>query len=322
MKVFRAFFSCVATLAASGCATHPLPENFEGYNTLEIVEHIRCEARQSVQDNAIGFLRGEGNNKLADELAADRSGFQKFDPSRLSTKQEKDFYSRYIKTGIALDLTLDISEDNVASTQLDFLKLISNGTFSLAVAASNDRLRDASRQFVVTDTFKNLLDDPRVCERGSTSANLLYPITGTIGLAELLGTFIQLNEDGIELKAADKAPVFADTLNFTTTFSGSVTPKVTLTPAGHNFHLADAALTNMATRKDANKVIVGLSLAPKEKNQGARGVVGSPFVGNFGTFATVFAKRGLSEAEIRAVQAISQTRIDTFLDHFGRVVVQ
>ncbi len=42
--------------AVSGCAIHPLPEDVSGVPTYVIVRQIRCEARQAIIENAIGWL--------------------------------------------------------------------------------------------------------------------------------------------------------------------------------------------------------------------------------------------------------------------------
>ena len=149
--------------------------------------------------------------------------------------------------------------------------------------------------------------------------NLVYPIVGRIGPYELISTFIDLNEDGFTLSPKDKAPALADQLQFNTTFSGTATPKIVLSPiVGHNFHLADAALTNTATRTDKHAVIIGLSLPPK-KAEPPRPA--SPL--GIGLLArSIFARRDLSESGFRAVEAIAQFRIDLYYDRSASVVVR
>ena len=319
---------CVAgsILVTGGCAVHPLPEDVTGISTTMIAERIRCEARDAVRLKAIQMLRAAavrpvdpipGAEVLAERLAQD-PGLFKTIGKHLKNPREKTFYERYIKTSIAYDFTFDMSEDNLASTQLDFVKLVTGGTFSLALGASNDRLRENIRKFLITDTFENLVTkDIAHCDEVPVGPNLVYPIIGRIGLYELISTFIDLNEDGFTFSPKDKAPALADQLQFNTTFSGTATPKIVLSPiVGHNFHLADAALTNTATRTDKHAVIIGLSLKKAEPPRPA-----SPL--GIGIVArSIFASRDLSESGLRAVEAIAQFRVDLYYDRSASVVVR
>ena len=299
-------------LCLTGCAIHPLPEDYARVGTARIVEGIRCEARRSVQDVAIERLRRRGHEQAASFFAADRHQFYRFKPSRLRTEEERRFFFRYIRTAFALDFTFDITEDNIANTQIDFVKLLTHGTASLALSANSERQRENVRKFVLADTFESLLDDlglEYACPDGYDAANLVYPVTGRIGLLELVSTFVELNEENLAF-AGDKAkaPVFADRLNFTTTFSGSVVPKVVLAPIGHAFQLADANLTNTASRTEKNTVYVGLSLQPTVPEK-------------FALPPTVFARRDLDPGQQRAVGAINTLRNDLFLDRSAVVPI-
>jgi hypothetical protein len=135
------------------------------------------------------------------------------------------------------------------------------------------------RNFSITDTFAELTA-PNNCAKDPRARNYGYPITGDIGLGEIVRTFVDLNEfQHLSGKpGGDKVPVLADTLAFQTTISSSVAPKVTLSPVMNRFQLADAGITGSASRTDIHKVIIALSLPPTKtvsgKQAGAPQVLG------------------------------------------------
>ena len=264
-----------------------------------------------------------GADKLADFLEANRDEFKNA-KHYLKDSREVEFYKRYVKSSIAYDFTFDMTEDNFAGTQLDFVNLIThplspNSTFGSGISASNDRMRQNIRKFLVTDTFDDLLRKPvHDCDSVPAGPNLLYPIIGNVGLYELSSTFIDLNEEGLTLAPKDKAPALADQLQFNTTFTGSVTPKIILSPIGHAFRLADASLTNSESRTDKHTVLIGLSLPPKAPPPTAA----SPVLGVGILSRSVFAQRILSPSQTRAVEAITQFRIDLYYDRSASVVVR
>ena len=180
-------------------------------------------------------------------------------------------------------------------------------------------MRENIRKFLVTDTFEDLLTKKlRDCESVPVGPNLVYPIVGEIGLYDLISTFIDLNVEGINITPKDKAPALGDQLQFNTTFVGSITPKIVLSPMGHAFRLADASLTNMESRTDKHAVIIGLSLPPK-KSDPPRPT--TPL--GVGILArSVFAQRILLPAQTRAVEAITQFRIDLYYDRSAAVAVR
>jgi hypothetical protein len=83
--------------------------------------------------------------------------------------------------------------------------------------------------------------------------NLLYPITGSIGLREVMKTFIAISEQG------GGKDSFVDTLTFTTTISGSVSPSLKLKSVPHSFRLVSAGGTASADRTDLHKVTISLA---------------------------------------------------------------
>ncbi len=320
MKKLISLFVLSASLTA--CSVHPSQQDFSHKPTLEIVEQLLCEARISIINEAKYQLKQSGlPNSLmfADSLGYTAEQYENFKTAQLFG-DEKRFYNEYINVGIAFDFTLEAMEDNLASTQVDFLRLITNGTASLQVTASNDLSRDSTRSFLVTRRFEALLTDrklARLCQDYVAAPNLEYPISGSVGIADVIHTFIELNEGpGLGVKK-DSPNVYTDKITFITTVVGTIVPKVVLTPPTRAFHLTDASLTNMETRKDNNILTIGLAFPPQTDAKmpamaraSAREIPRSIAV-------TPFARAGNSTSEDRAVEAIQQQRENLFFDRFA-----
>jgi hypothetical protein len=298
--LYRVTGLCGAAFFAAGCAIHPLPENVTPFNTNNIVFHIRCEARDAAKHATIAFLLSpnqifsertvEEGNKLKDgDIKFEDLDFRKID------RRAGLYLMKYQKTAIAYDFTFDITEDNAAGANVNFLTSLTHDTFGVAAGVSTDRQRQTIRNFRVSDTFGELrmlkaCDAPDAVVAG----NHIYPIAGKVGLDEMVMTFVDLNEHenlappanaasaDIAEKAfaaadaassapkkspktaavAQKVPVLADTFNFQTTITGTVTPTLTITPVyPSRFNLTQATVPLSASRKDVHKLVVALSLA-------------------------------------------------------------
>jgi hypothetical protein len=313
---FKAVVPLISMLAMCGCAIHPVQQDVTRIKPTQLVNFIRCEARLAIQDKALLLLRDEKRPRslaLAEQLAAMRGQRWDFDPSRVLSSDELAFYNRYISTGIAFDFTFDITEDNGIGGSADPVKLITNGTVGIGLSASSDFKRQNSRHFVVSETFKDLLQNRKLdCEADYRPENHVYPIAGSIGLNELIATFVDLNE--LRSLASDKATsnVFADSLTFTTTVMGSASPHVIVSPMGHHVGLASPAnLMASAQRVDKHALIIGLSM-DVPKAGGNKAAVAAIVPG--------YSKSALqrsnvkSPAEQSALDAVTQARIDTYLD--------
>ena len=230
----------------------------------------------------------------------------------------------------------------------DPVRLITNGTAGIGLSSSGEFSRENSRTFIVSETFLHLLQVgtsvPKSCDVGMlANENFAYPVTGSIGMHEMISTFIDLNQEealtpssgssSTSTKGASatssKAPamstsgsgVFADTMNFNTTLMGGVTPSVQINPIGNKWGLSSP--TNFGatvTRSDKHMLIVGLSL---ETSSTRIPLVSTTFlVPMSGSQArsALQKNRPISPAEQRALDAVQQQRLDTFLNRFGTVV--
>lgn len=256
-------------MSLAGCAIHPLPENYTELDTNHIVFYIRCQARDAINQSAGAYLvkaPDDYTSKFGQSLLDRHKTLSEIDQSKANLNAIF-FIKKYLPAAIAYDFTFDMTEENDVSAGADFLNTFTRGTFSLGISAADNRKRQTTRNFRISDTFAELTGKTTYCGQPRTEPNWSYPITGNIGLEEVVKTFINLNEHENLAGKDDKdtAPVLSDTLDFQTTLSGTAAPKVTLTPLGRGVtRLSDASLGGSASRKDDHKVIVALSLAPKK----------------------------------------------------------
>jgi len=263
----------------TGCAIHPLPEDVSGVPTYVIVRQIRCEARQAVIQNAIGWLTDEQNQIEGKVDPASRAiglefqngrSIQQFSPKLFKGKVH-DIIAVFYNAGVAYTFDLDMSEINNLDPQIDLLNPFHGGKFTMGIKGGFDRKRENERLFTVSDSFSGLIHLPddycmdRVANRNYVvSENYIYPITGRIGVSRMVQDFIELTLFGSLGGPASKPngpPTLADQLSFTTELSGSISPTVTFTPLTHGLQVADASLSASVDRKDFHKVTVGLALA-------------------------------------------------------------
>jgi len=170
-----------------------------------------------------------------------------------------------------------MTEINNLDTDINFLKTLGHSTQALGLHAGVDRTRENSRTFTITDDFKGLLNiKPKTyCDQHlAAGENVIYPIAGKIGIEPFVHEFVRLAlfaDLGPEAGNDKGAPTMVDTLKFTTTLTGSATPKVTFSPVGRGLNLADASLTALATRTDLHTLVMGLSVVTAAPEPGPRG---------------------------------------------------
>jgi hypothetical protein len=128
------------------------------------------------------------------------------------------------------------------------------GLFSLGANANADFDRESSRKFQIVNNFYEMHELPReYCESiAAKIGNVVYPITGKIGLEEVFETFVKLDSN-IEGGLASEHR-FSDELTFTTSVGSDVTPGIFLDPFPvRNFRLLTARATVAASRVDQYK---------------------------------------------------------------------
>src|SRR5262249_44850169 len=101
----------------ANCSTHPLVDDVTRSTTFDIVDKIRCEAKQAVIERA---------PKLLDN------------------------------TTVLYEFSFHIDEENNASGGLTWTLPLTGGGFTLTASGGSDLARQAIRNFTITDTFGNL----------------------------------------------------------------------------------------------------------------------------------------------------------------------
>jgi hypothetical protein len=110
------------------------------------------------------------------------------------------------------------------------------------------------------------LEDLRKARCGrveESRANLIYPITGSTGMAEVVRTYVELEafSDLTNNPAPGKKEivVFSDKLGFTTTFDASESVQLEFKTAVGSLRLTTASLSGSAYRQDMHTVTVALA---------------------------------------------------------------
>jgi hypothetical protein len=228
----RSLLAIGISILLGGCAIHPLPENVTGVKTTRIVHRIRCEARAAVLEEA-------------DKLHS---------PQALHA----------LKTiGIVYSFSLSGTETDGFTPSATFI----SGGWTFNPAVGDTVIRQNVRTFTIIDNFQVLRQmDGNRCEAEPTGPNYQYPIVGTIGIGEMIKTFIAMamhtNLEAGEGQSTgpNGPPTMVDTISFTTTLTAGITPTLALTPVGSGAQLTGASLGVNLTRADIHQVIVGLAL--------------------------------------------------------------
>jgi hypothetical protein len=123
--------------------------------------------------------------------------------------------TKYGKVAVAYDFDFNITEDDNIDSSLAFKLPLAKSTFDLSAGGSLHATRAADRAFKAQETFAELVTRDIWCAGFQPrDKNLVYPITGSIGLRKVVETFVAISEQG------GGKDSFVDTLTFTTTISG------------------------------------------------------------------------------------------------------
>jgi hypothetical protein len=172
---------------------------------------------------------------------------------RCEAKAAVEQYGRGLKgAAIVYQFTFDIDEHNDANAGASFLYPGTSGMFNLSSTGAFNRERMGNRNFTITDSF----DDLRKmnCTR-DREVNWVYPLTGDVGMYDSVAAFIRLQQS----EGPTRVFTFADTLTYTTTFTGGTTATLTLSPLTNEFRLAAANAGLSGSRMDTHKVVVTMT---------------------------------------------------------------
>ena len=298
MSAFRVVLPVALSFTLGACSIHPLPDDVTGLKTAQIVHRIRCEAAKAVVDAAENI-----NNEPVDK------------PWRAAQKQTR--LKILASTGIVLSFALTGEEtDNVNMASATFTKPLNNGSFSFNPNVGDTLDRKNVRTFTVVDNFHDLAQTyekygKKSCEtQAATGPNYQYPITGTIGVAEMINTFITLSVHADLAKeqgefdeptlSMNTAPTLVDTITFTTSLSAGVTPTWMFMPVGKALQLTNASIDLSTSRKDTHEVIVGLALPGPVSS-----LKGPPLPINGQPFGLLITGYAHDRAELVALEAVN-----------------
>lgn len=252
--VSRSCWRVVGALAVSmvaGCSIHPIPDDLSHQTTRSIVLNVRCEAKVAVRERIALLLQGSGDPELArmdPETVAQRIEEIHVRDPRIAIKLAK-----YFASAIGYDFDFMIDEFNNKTATAGFqLPFNLPSVFSLDVEGQLKKQRTGHRTFKMVEFFEDL-DLLNCADYQQPRANLLYPITGSIGMGRIMHTFIDLAEQG----GGDS--VFTDMITFRTELFGKVNPSVMLSPVKDSFRLVSGSFLADAKRIDNHMLTVTIS---------------------------------------------------------------
>jgi hypothetical protein len=301
------------------------PRRLHGSATYHIVQKIRCEAAEAITNLALRALREsrkESTLALANEIEAGKyTVTQAFGDPRIRRNIDRAVYRNFelfALSAVGFGFTFTMTEQNHNSADATFNMPLINGSFGLKAGAGHALDRTNERKLTAGHTFLELyeLTDRSVCGQIAAKAgNVLYPITGKIGLDEVFNTFYLLNRppnDGlrpIPNEAFKNRGIgtdvidFSDTLTFVTKVDAKLNPSISLEPGPvRQFRLASASATSMSSRDDTHKLRITVAVGkPVDSVDEARGMVGLRA-----------AVPAAARAKTRAVQRIYELRTEDF----------
>ncbi|NOJ46043.1 hypothetical protein [Bradyrhizobium archetypum] len=275
----RLFFAFLVFALTGGCSIRPLPQDVAGakYDTWDIVRRIRCEMREAIITYIDRALVARNLGHIP-PFGQRRPGLFKemYDQRDKLGPDMKKVIERYDGALITYDFTFDITENNNLLATANVGKAITRGTFGISLTGENNRERHNTRTFRISDNFIKLVvekDEQDFCVKWDIrkqdvyAANYIYPITGNLNLAEMTGTFLDLNQSGNLTGKDNTPPALSDNIQFVTRFSGSINPAFEISPLGSNFEVARAGITATGIREDKHSVIIVLTLPPENTSK-------------------------------------------------------
>ena len=266
MSVLRFLCAAFLLVVVAGCSIHPLPDDVTRDSTFDVVEKIRCEARDAIATELLILLDRSPDPGTRGLVPALKSGSLRF--SDLEEDQVDDetlaVIDQYRWAGIGFKFTFQISENNDASGNALFKMPFTDGALSLAIAAGKDKSRQNRRVIDIGDSFEGLVvgREEACASVEKPGKNWVHPITGNIGLAEVVHTYTRLVGNN------EKVGEFSDELEYTVRAFGSVTPSVSLSKFEHRvLRLASASANFSADRTDIHRVkiaFIDVRSAPAE----------------------------------------------------------
>lgn len=283
MKVSPKYFPFLFVSLTSACAPYPLSQDTSGYNTYQIVANIRCEARDAIRASAISYLkyypeiRTKNGMVLADYLKDNPLEFETANINLL-TGDSRQIFAYYKNSQIAYEFSLRGTEANTQGFDLGLERSFGLRKDTLGFKTEAQRSRDMTRSFFIWDKFEDLIKvNDEYCSNGK-SVNIVYPITGTLPISDLIMNYIEMNSLGILANKSSGStrptivgteelpaiPSMGDTIIFKTRLDGNMSPNFNYNPAGLGLLVSSLALRNDNYREDTHTLTITVSTAPEK----------------------------------------------------------
>ena len=233
--------------------------------------------RQELAKPPIGET--EQLNAMLESLDAERTKIAKllFEDERfvrakkIKLRTREPEFARYLvfaNTTIALQFRFDITETNVAKADGSVKFPVHLGSITIGYDAGLDKSRKSERAVGIQNSVGGLLN-LAICNPDHQVADdrpRAYPITGNIGIGELLDQYLTLthtiNPSSDTQLAASAAnfgtgKFFTEKLAFKTKLTGGINPKLDLSPTPA--HKVTFGFDYDASREDVHEVIVDIA---------------------------------------------------------------
>lgn len=173
----------------------------------------------------------------------------------------------FFQTSIAMQFRFDLTEQNKASAEGKVTFPIHFGSSAIGFDGALDKKRQSDRAIGIAATFGDLYDlyaSQQCHDAGLTDPEhrraKAYPITGNVGMRELVDQYIRISKDTTLAKSTfGDGKLFTDKIVFTTEISGGFDPSIDLSPTPK--HKISFGIDLSASRKDIHEVIVDISPA-------------------------------------------------------------
>jgi hypothetical protein len=213
------------------------------------LEQVETALNLAVNDAAEVTAKIETANKISTKIE---------NISKEITSEAYKNVNDFVRTGIVFNFRFKITENNDLTGKGAITWPVHMGTLTLGYDVGDKRQRVGDRVVKIADTFGELNKLP--CEDQQTQRDLMYPISGYVGLNEVIDQYYSLLSEG-KIKF-DKGQSYQDTIQFTTTLNGSVNPQLNLIPTKN--HLVKSEFTVGGKREDFHELVIYIALPQSE----------------------------------------------------------